>query len=429
VQAFLTTMPAASLSAMREGLRSIGVNNSSIALFENLMDSRTLFLTANMESIYAFGWLDLKDGPLVVETPPNVLAFVDDFWFHNVTDMGNAGRDQGKGGKYLFVPPGYKGKVPEQGYFVSRFPTYGNWIVLRGFLVKGDPKSAVESFKKHFRMYPLAQKANLAQTTFINVSGKVFNTIHAMDFSFFEEVNRVVQEEPGDAIAPEALGLLASIGIEKGKPFQPDERMKKILTEAAAVGGATARALGYRSRTKEAYLYPHSAWFSAFYGGSYEFLREDARMLDARTNMFFQGTGITPAMVIARVGVGSQYGGAWVDSQCRPFDGGKTYRLHLPPNIPVKNFWSVVVYDAASRSMLQNGQKFPTVSQYTGPDINSDGLVDIYFGPVMPAGKEKNWIKIVEGKGWVALLRFYGPLEPFFNKTWKPVDIEPISAQ
>jgi hypothetical protein len=204
----------------------------------------------------------------VVETPPNVLAFMDDFWFHYVTDMGNAGRDKGQGGKYLFLPPDYKGEAP-QGYLVSRSPTYGNWIGLRGFLVNGDPKPAVASIKERFRIYPLAQTANSPATNFISASGKAFNTIHAMDFSFFEEVNRVVQEEPSSAIDPETLGLLASIGIEKGKPFAPDARMKKSLTEAAAVGSATARTLGYRSRTKEVQLYPNSAWGSAFVGGSH----------------------------------------------------------------------------------------------------------------------------------------------------------------
>ena len=174
------------------------------------------------------GWLDLKDGPIVVETPPNILGFVNDFWFHYVTDMGNAGPDKGKGGKFLFLPPGYKGEIPK-GYFVCRSATYGNWLIARGFLVDGSPATAVESFKKRLKLYPLSQAKNPPATNFINVSGKDFSTIHSMDFSFFEEVNKVVQEEPNEAMDPETLGLLASIGIEKGKPFTPDERMKKIL--------------------------------------------------------------------------------------------------------------------------------------------------------------------------------------------------------
>jgi hypothetical protein len=166
----------------------------------------------------------------------------------------------------------------------------------------------------------------------VNASGKAFNTIHAADFTFFEEVNEVVQEEPADSLDPETLGLLASIGIEKGRPFAPDARMKKILTEAAYVGNATARAITYRTRMPDAYFYPNSAWKTAFVGGSYEFLHNGARLLDARTYFHFYATGITPAMAAKMpAGVGSQYALAFVDAKNRPLDGGKTYRLHLPP--------------------------------------------------------------------------------------------------
>jgi len=337
VQAFLTAMPAASLSAMREGLRSIGVNNNTVAIFETLMDSKSLFLTANTESIYTTGWLDLKDGLLVVETPPNVLGLVDDFWFHYVADMGNAGPDKGKGGKFLFFPPGYQSDGPD-GYYVFRSNTFGNWLLLRGFMVEGDPAPAVASIKKHLRIYPLAQAANPPRTNFVNASGKAFNTIHATDGHFFEEVNHVVQEELPSAIDPETLGLLQSIGIEKGKPFAPSARMRKILTEAAGVANATARALTFRTRLQDAYFYRNSAWKTAFVGGSHEFLHNGARILDARSYFHFYATGITPAMAMKMpAGVGSQYALAFVDAKNRPLDGGKTYRLHLPPNIPAKD--------------------------------------------------------------------------------------------
>jgi hypothetical protein len=193
--------------------------------------------------------------------------------------------------------------------------------------VNGDPKPGVESIKQHVRIYPLSQAANPPPMNFVNVSGKAFNTIHSMDFTFFEEVNEVVQQEPNEAMDPETLGLLASIGIEKGKPFAPDARMKKILTEAATVGNATARAILYRSRLKEAYFYPNSAWQTAFVGGSYLFERDGVRLLDARTFFFFYATGITPAMSMKMVGAGSQYAAAFVDSKGQPLDGGKRYRL------------------------------------------------------------------------------------------------------
>lgn len=427
VQAFLTAMPAASLAALRKAIRAFGPDNQTILIFEMLMDSRSLYLTANTESIYAMSWLDLKNGPVVIESPPNTLGLVDDFWFHYVTDLGNAGPDEGKGGKFLFLPPDYSGTPPE-GYFVFQSRTFGHFFATRGFQVDGEPKPGVESMKQHLRIYPLAQAANPPATTFVNVSGKFFNTIHAMDFSFFEEVNAVVQEEPNAAIDPETLGLLAAIGIEKGKRFAPDARMQKILAEAAAVGNATARTLAYRARTKEAFLYPASAWCTPFVGGSYLFERDGVRLLDARSSFFFYATGITPAMAAKMVGAGSQYAVAFVDSKGRPLDGGKTYRLNLPPNIPAATFWSLVLYDNQTRSMLQTDTPHPSIgSQRQGVVSNPDTSVDVYFGPAAPAGKESNWVQTWPGKGWNVILRLYGPLQPWFDQTWRPGEIEEVS--
>lgn len=426
VQAFLTAMPGASVSAIREGLRSAGAtDNQTVLITETLMDSKSLFLTPNSETVYNLMWLDLKDGPLVLETPPNVLGIIDDHWFHYVGNVGNAGPDRGKGGKFLLLPPDYKGDVPE-GYHVFRSKTFGNIYFWRGFLVNGDPKPAVENTKKFAKVYPLGQAKNPPSMKFVNVSGKEFNTIHANNFTFFEEVNHLVQEEPNDAMDPETLGVLAAIGIEKGKPFSPDERMKTLLTEAAAVGNATARAILFKSRIKEAYLFPNSAWCTPFIGGSHEFLQQPGvRNLDARTFFFYYATGVTPAMSLKMVGVGSQYAGAFVDSDGQALDGGKTYKVHLPPGIPAKNFWSFVVYDNQTRSMLQTDAQFPSIgSQTKGIAINPDSSVDIWFGPTAPEGHETNWVQTVPGKGWNVLLRLYGPLQPWFDRSWKPGEFE-----
>src|ERR1700678_4127908 len=270
VQAFLVGMPGAPLAAMRTGFQKLGVINSTVLLYEDRLDSKSLFLTGNTDSVYFSTWLNLKDGPMVIESPPNVLAFLDDSWFQYVTDIGNAGRDKGKGGKYLVLPPGYKGAVPE-GYLVAKSRTFNLWLMGRGFKVNGDLKPAVDGIKNNLRIYPLAQATNPPATKFINGSGVEMNTVHSNDFSYFEELNHVVQDEPSEALGPQRLGGLASFGIEKGKPFAPDARMKKILTDAAAVGNATSRAILYRSRMKEAYFYPDSAWVTTFAGG-YEFL-------------------------------------------------------------------------------------------------------------------------------------------------------------
>jgi hypothetical protein len=383
VRAFLDGLPIASLHAMREGLREVGCVNGTVGIFETLMDARTLFLTANTESVYAVTWLDLTDGPMVVESAPNTLGILDDFWFGHVTDLGNAGPDGGQGGKFLILPPGYDGEAPD-GYHTFTSRTFGNWLIWRGFLEDGDPQPAVANLKAHTRIYPLAQRDAPPATEFVNLSGRPFNTIHANDLTFYEEVHAVLQEEPVDALDPEFLGLLAAIGIEKGKPFAPDARMTEILTDAAAVGNATARALVFATRDPASYYYENSAWKTGFIGGSHEFEVDGVRLLDGRTLFFYYATGITPAMAAKMVGIGSQYAGAMVDSEGRALDGGYTYRLRMPPDVPVKDFWSLVLYDNQTRSMLQTDQPFPSLNSERGVEQNDDGSTDVYFGPTRP---------------------------------------------
>ena len=355
--------------------------------------------------------------------PPNVLGFINDFWSRFVTDVGKPGPDRGEGGKYLLLPPGYTGAVPD-GYFVLHSRTYGNSILFRGFIVNGDLRPAVENTKKHFRVYPLTRAANPPAMNFVNISGQYFNTIPATDASYFEQVASVVQEEPLDHIDPETRGLLAAIGIRKDRPFAPDARMRGILADADAVGNATGRALVFSTRDQNAYYYPNSAW-KMLWGTDYEFSPGGVLDLDARALYFYVSGGVSPAMTVKMVGIGSQYAAAFVDANGHPLDGGKTYWLHLPPNIPAKDFWSVLVYDPQTRSMLQTDQQFPsTSSQKEGLVVNPDTSVDVYFGPEPPPGKEANWIQTIPGKGWFVFLRLYGPLEPWFDKTWRPGEIE-----
>ena len=420
VQAMLVGMPAASLVGMRRGIREHGPDNQTLVMFDDLMDSKTLFLTANTTTVYNFGWLNTKDGPLVIEVPPKVLGTIDNAWFNWVGDIGVTGADKGQGGKYLLLPPGYKGEVPD-GYHVLHSQTYNHWLFFRGFLEDGSPAPAVANIKKNLRVYPLSMKDNPPAMNFVNGSGKYFNTIGATDYSFYEDLNEVVQEEPVEASDPETLGLLAAIGIEKGKTFKPDARMKKILTEAAAVGDITARSLAYKSRIPEAYFYENSAWNTPFIGGSYEFFKEPGvRNIDARTYFFFYATGITPAMAEVMIGKGSAYAAGFVDAKGDPLDGGKTYKIHLPPNIPEKNFWSFTLYDSQSRSMLQTDQQFPSVGSLTkGMVVNADKSVDVYFGPKAPAGQENNWVQTMPDKGYSVIFRLYSPLKPWYDKTWR----------
>jgi hypothetical protein len=425
VQAYLLGLLPVNQLANRRAILKMGPVNTTVPIWDSLVDSRTVELTANDNTPYTWFWLDLSKGPLVLEVPPKVLGLIDDMWYHWTIDLGITGPDKGAGGKYLLLPPGYKGNAPSEGYHVVRCATFSVWAGWRSFLVNGDPKPGVDLVKKSTKIYPLGQSAAASRLTFVNMSGKPFNMVAPADYSFWEMLNQVVQEEPTDSVDATTLGFWASVGIVKGKPFAPDARMKKILTEAAAVGDATGRALAYRSREKSAYFFDNRQWKRAFIGG-YKFeWQPGVPNLDAAAMFFFVATGVTPAMDTQIVGEGSTYPWTAVDANNNPFDGGKNFKLHLPPNIPVKTFWSVIVYDTQTRSMLQTDQQYPSVSsQEKDLQVNADGSVDVWFGPKAPAGKESNWVQTIPGKAWFMILRLYGPLEPWFNQTWKPDDIE-----
>jgi len=427
VQAFLAALPAADLYAFRAGIRTFGPVNQTVLISESLLDSRTRFYgSGNTETVYTIGWLDTKEGPLVIEMPPHVLGMINDCWGRYVTDLGRVGPDRGAGGKYLLIPPGYTGAVPN-GYFVLTSCTYGNAFFLRGFLADGDPRPAVENTKQHLRVYPLDRAADMPTMTFADISGADFSTVPASDASLFEHVATIVQEEPLDTIDPETRGLLAAIGIRKDKPFAPDERMQRILADAAAVGTATARALLFSPRDRAVFYYPNSAWKMSWPDNDCQFSPGGILDLDSRAGYFFFAWGVSPAVSVKMVGAGSQYAFTEHDAAGHYLDGGKTYRLHLPPNIPMKDFWSVVVYDTQTRSMLQTDQRFPSLSsQKKDLFVNPDSSVDVYFGPEPPVGKESNWIQTIPGKGWCTYLRLYGPLEPWFDQTWRPGEIERV---
>ena len=354
----------------------------------------------------------------MVVAPPNSLSFVDDLWPRYVADMGNAGPDRGEGGKYLFIPPDHEGDVPD-GYFVFQSPTYSNWIVSR----------ALDGFDSLLttRIYPLAAAADPPPTGFVDFAGSSFNGIHSNDFSFFEEVNAVVQEEPPDALDPERAGQLAAIGIVHGRPFEPDAHRREILDKAAKTAAGFARTLLYKPRDRAVFIYDDASWKTAFVGGSYEFLAGGARMLDNRTLMHYVGTGITPAMTHAAPGVGSQYAYTAEDATGAALDGGRDYTLTLPPDVPVKTFWAVDIYDTQTRSLLQTDSPYPSInSRFTEVHAETNGETIIRFGPEPPSDTATNWLRTVPGKSWFPILRLYGPLEPWFDQTWRLGEIQPV---
>ena len=433
VEVFLNCVPAASLEGLRRGMLAVGADACHKgAITDRLMDSNPLFLTGNTDTVYALVMLDIeRDGPTVIEVPPGSgPGTVDDAWFRFVVDLGGPGPDRGAGGTYLIVPAGYEGERPD-GWFVAETPSAVNLVILRGFLVDGEPDAAAELFQTGVKVYPFSACDAQPLMEWTSISGAVMNTVHANDFRFYEEVAQVIAKEPIDVIDPETRGLLAAIGISKRRAFAPDDRMRRILTDAAAVGNGTARAMGFRSRESDFYLYDDRRWVNPFPGGDYQFLRNggtDGRFLDARTTFFYLATVNTPAMALKMVGRGSQYALATVDAMNAPLDGAKTYRLRIPADAPAADFWSVVVYDPQTRSELQTGQALPSRNSKRDALVyNDDGSVDIVFAPEAPTTNGENWVQTVRGKGWFILLRLYGPLESWFDRTWKPGDIQPTN--
>jgi hypothetical protein len=465
VDVFMNSFSGASAYAIRQGFHSIGAEDNTVVIFSELMDSNSLFLTANADTIYNLSILDLTKGPLVIEVPPMQLGTLNDMWFGWIIDIGAPGPDRGEGGKYLVVPPGYDGPLPDSGFFVGRSKTNHVLYAVRAFMDNNDPKPSVALIKKSLKIYPytpgafgtsiatalegkvrLEANPPVPETKFVEASGKSFNTIPPNDFSFFEMLNELVQLEPATSFNPELSGQMAAIGIVKGKPFNPDARMKKILTDAAAVGNAAGRSYNWRAADYPGWsYYPESMWANMLWQGGYDFETpppmitaeglfkpnppSGARTLNSRTAFYYGYTMDSPGMIMRLPGVGSQYLMGFQDADKKDLDGGKTYKVTLPPNIPAAKFWSFTLYDNQTRSMLQTPQRFPRAGSQTYPTpaavANADGSTTIYFGPTKPAdAKEGNWIQTTPGKGWFTLLRLYSPKPSFFDRTWRLTEIE-----
>lgn len=456
----------ASALGLVKGMQSLGAESGDIIIFSELMDSSSLFLTPNADTVYYMGWIDLTDGPVVIEQAPNALGTINDMWFSWIIDIGRPGPDRGLGGKYLLVGPGYDGPLPEGGYFVEHSRTNKVLYAVRSFIANGnDPKPAVDNIKENLKIYPYAPgsygtsiaealagevrltgEPTIPEMKFIEASGKAFNTIPPSDYGFFEMINENVQSEPATSYDIELAGQLAAIGIVHGKEFNPDERMKKILSDAAAVGQAAGRSLNARfsdAHPDWAY-YENSTWMMMLWEGGAFFetpppLFEDgifkplpptgARTLDSRTAFYYAYTLDSPGMIMRIPDIGSQYLVSFTDNNSEPYDGAKTYKVTLPKDIPARAFWSLTLYDNQTRSMLQTPQKYPRAGSQSYPtpaaEAAEDGSTTVYFAPEQPDGAaDGNWIQTDPEKGWFTILRLYSPLPPFFDKSWRPSEIE-----
>jgi hypothetical protein len=464
---YLDGFAGASTYAIRKGFRDAGAKDNEIIIFSELMDSESIFLTANADTVYYVGIVDLTSGPMVVETPPQALGVFDDMWWGWIIDFGLPGPDRGEGGRFLLVPPDYDGPLPNSGFHVAHSRTSRALLLGRSFLTDDDPAPTVETIKSTLKLYPYAPgnagtsiatlleghvkpapPVQVPDTVFVEGSGKAFNTVPPSDFGFFELMNEAVQDSPVGSTDAELLGQLAAIGIVKGEPFEPDERMRDTLEDAASVGATTSRAQFFDPRASEGFAYyDGSEWFNMLWVGGYTFetpppLVTDegikpfpptgVRKLHSRTSFLYVATGITPAMCMRLTGVGSQYLMAVKDAAGNPLDGAKTYRMTLPPDIPAARFWSLTAYDNETRSMLKTPQRYPRAGSQSYPTpaaiADDDGSTTVVFGPERPADTpEGNWIQTTEGKGWFPILRLYSPLQSFFDKSWRPSEIEVVS--
>jgi hypothetical protein len=467
LNAYNNSFRGASALAIVKGFEGIGAEPGDVVIFSEFMDSNSLFLTANADTVYYLTGLDLSKGPIVVEQPPGSVGTINDMWFSWIIDVGGPGPDRGLGGKYLIVGPDYDGPLPEGGYFIGHSQTNLALYAARAYLVDGSPEKAAENIKATMKVYPyvpgsfgtslaqalegtvgIAAEPKIPETTFIEGSGLSFNTLPPSDHTFFDLINENVQMQPPTSYDVELAGQLAAIGIVHGQPFNPDERMQKILADAAAFGNAAGRALNWRYAMKHpdwAY-YEGSNWGTMLWEGGAFFetpppVFKDgkitplpptgARTLDSRTAFYYGYTLDSPGMIMTIPGVGSQYLMSFADTQGNQFDGGQTYKVVLPPDIPAEAFWSLTLYDNQTRSMLQTSQRFPRAGSQAYPspaaEAAADGTTTIWFSPTQPEGVARgNWIETAPGKGWFTILRLYSPKATFFDRSWRIGEIERV---
>lgn len=458
IDVFMNAYPAVSVQAIYQGLTSIGVADEDVLVFSKLMDSNSLFLTANADTYYFLSFINLEKGPMVVEIPPDVSGVFNDAWLRWIADFGTPGADRAMGGKYLLVPDGYKGALPEGGYFIYTSKTNRIMMLGRAFINEKPIEKVDQSIQSGLKIYAyvpgafgssvgafwnkeesIAQPKSPKPTRFVEGSGVKINTIPPQDATFFSMLDAVVQSEPASALDPEIAGQMAAIGIVKGKPFAPDDRLKRILDEAAEFADGASRTISFNPKMTEGFAYyPDDAtsyWTNSLFSSRYDSWAPSSMIAqnDVQPADKMGGYNINAriAMFYMAIDIGPHYLVTFLDQEGKILDGAKTYKITLPKDIPATQFWSMTLYDNTTRSMVVTPQKYPKAGSLSYPSeaakANEDGSFTIYTGPQKPAPiPAGNWIQTNPKEGWFGIVRLYGPKPSFFDKTWRPGNFEEV---
>ena len=425
IEAYKFFYPTVSFSAGFMALPGGARVNHSAMLLE--AGPKQVVFTPNSDTPYAMIPLDLSAGPIVVEMPAGALmGLVNDLNQRYVMDLGLPGPDAGKGGRHIILPPGYKGAVPK-GYFAGMATTNRVFLAVRAIPIQGDRKAAIERMKT-IKVHPLQPAAGFTELEWLDLGSQPFDMSCASfesGIGYWELLHRIVDEEPPYEPYRMNYGELAALGIEKGKPFAPDERMKAILEKAARMASAQMRVQSFADRRPERIAWPDRKWeWASLRPENGTFDLPAYQDLEAREKWFYQAVVESPAMFRRDAGAGSLYWLGLRDAGGAYLDGSKTYKLTVPLPVPARLFWSVTVYDPITRSQIDTDQGRAALRSLFELKDKAGAAADLYFGPSAPAGHEGEWIKTIPGRGWFSYFRIYGPEAPAFDGSWKPADFE-----
>ena len=426
VQAYRFFYPSVSAEAILHGNREAGIEDGK-GLVLLAAGPRHLVFTANSDTPYACAGLDLAmSGPIVIDLPRGpYIGLVDDHHQRWVVDLGIPGRDAGHGGRYLIVPPRFHGELPD-GHHVAFCPTYKAILALRARPRVGDIDGAKAALRQ-IRVFELARPDEIMP--FVDLSERAIDATPLRwetNIEFWRRLDAVIQEEPLlDEYRP-MYGALAAVGITKGRPFEPDERMREILEAAASIGLDQLRVEGFASDRPDRIVWDDRRWeWVGLVPDDANFETKTFLDLQARDRWFFQAITASPAMFRRHVGTGSVYWLASRDAGGAYLDGGRSYKLTIPHPVPASLFWSVTAYDAKTRSQVvapQDRAVLGSLLDQLAPD--AAGNIDVYFGPAPPSGHEHSWIQTPPGGGFFIYFRIYGPEAAALDGTWRLGDVE-----